>query len=277
MFKPCFIDGNTLDDTWFQLLERTFSIGREYTKTSGSRQGMIMKKLDFVSCFIHYPHTRPLAPIMPQGQAPPTTDEKIENYFTNYLMNPKLLKNEHYKYATWINGSDPEYLEKYDHYSTGRYSCNVNQLGYIINHFQKAGYGNEHCYVHIGNSNTNLEYEGHYMKCPRCNKYYPYDVSLTKCEICHVDLEVDESLRPTTPCLRGLDFGIIDKYLMIHAYFRSNDAFAWPENMGGLTLLNEYVAEQLPGIEPGPMAYTSKSFHCPMDMYEILKQRINKK
>jgi len=273
MFKPCFIEARDLNDCWFQLLERTFFTGREYIKTSGSRQDMKMYKLDFVSCFIHYPHTRPLAPIVPQGQSPPTTERKIEEYFTNYLMNSNLSKNEHYKYSTWINGSNTENLKNYRNNS---YSCFYNQLEFVINHFKTAGYGNEHCYIHIGNANTNLEYYNSYMYCPKCYKYYQHDINHKRCEICDVDLEVDESLRPTTPCLRGLDFGIIDNYLMIHAYFRSNDAFAWPENMGGLTLLNELVAGSLKDINPGPMAYTSKSFHCSNDMYPILKQRLNK-
>lgn len=274
MFKPAFIEGTTLDDTWFQLLERTFSIGREYTKTSGSRQGMKMRKLDFVSCFIHDPHTRPLAPIMPQGQAPITTDENIEKYFTNYLMDSNLDKNEHYKYSVWINGSN---ISSVKNYRDNAYSCYTDQLSFIIRHFKEAGYGNEHCYLHIGNPTTNRIYDVYYMYCNNCKEYFPNHVKLQdRCPACGGNLIVDELTRPTTPCLRGLDFGIIDKYLMIHAYFRSNDAFAWPENMGGLTLLNEFVAEQLPGIEPGPMAYSSKSFHCPEDMYSILKLRLNK-
>lgn len=272
LFKPAFIEARSLDDCWFQLLEKTFSIGRNYIKTSGSRQGMKMRKLDYVSCFIHNPHTRPLAPIMPQGQTPPTTDEKIEKYFTNYLMNSKLAKNEHYKYSTWINGSSKKDIGETDF----SYVCVVKQLDFVIDHFKSSGYGNEHCYIHIGNPDTNLVYYNNYMTCPECHREYPNDIVFTKCEVCGIKLEVDESLRPTTPCLRGLDFGIIEKSLMIHAYFRSHDAFAWPENMGGIVLLNEFVTAHLDGIESGPIAYSSKSFHCPNDMFNILKLRLNK-
>ena len=41
-------------------------------------------------------------------------------------------------------------------------------------------------------------------------------------------------------------------------------------------MLNEYVAEQLDGVKPGPLSFVSKSLHCPEDMMEVLKMRIGK-
>ena len=58
-FRPVFIEGRDINDTWFQLLQAAYDKGRPYVKTSGSRTGMKVYGLDYVAGFIHYPHTRP--------------------------------------------------------------------------------------------------------------------------------------------------------------------------------------------------------------------------
>jgi len=130
-FKPVFIEGRDINDTWFQFLQAAYDKGRPYVKSSGSRTGMKVYGFDYVSGFIHYPHTRPLAPIMPEGIPPVTTDEKIEEYFANYLMDSSLSKNEHYKYSTWIVGGDGK---------NANVSCYINQVDWVINHFKTKGY-----------------------------------------------------------------------------------------------------------------------------------------
>jgi len=268
-FKPCFIEATTIDDCWFQLLTKTYNNGRSYIKSSGSRQGMKMYAFDFVSCFIHYPHTRPLAPIMPEGIPPVTTDEKIEQYFVDYLMNNKLSKNEHYRYSTWINGS------RIEDYNKPHNVCHTDQLSAIINHFQIHGYGNDHCYLTVCNPDSILGYNIEYMYCNKCDKYYARTKD-NKCKECGTELILDEALRPTSPCLRGLDFRIVDGYLTTNVIFRANDLWAWPENIGGITMLNEYISEHLDGVEPGPISYSCKSLHCPEDMFGVLELRIGK-
>jgi len=265
-FKPVFIDAKTIDDCWFQLLQNLFDHGRPYTKTAGSRTGMTMHGFDFVSGFIHYPHTRPLAPIMPPGVPPVTTDENIEKYFTNYLMDSKLEKNEHYKYSTWIVGGEGV---------SDEVSCSISQIDWVINHFKTRGYGNDHCYMVIGNPETSNVYSNEYLICPNCRSGY-YSIEAKRCYKCNSELVIDEAERPTTPCLRGLDFRIVDGYLLTNVIYRAWDIFAWPENMGGFVLLNEYIAEQLDGVEPGPLSFTSKSLHCPEDVFDILRLRIKK-
>lgn len=48
------------------------------------------------------------------------------------------------------------------------------------------------------------------------------------------------------PCLKVIDFKIVHKWLEMHVYFRSWDIFAgFPENIGGLQLLKEYILMHL--------------------------------
>ena len=167
---------------------------------------------------------------MPEGIPPTVTDEELETkYFPNYLMNPELEPMEHYKYSSWINGCD--------HYSEfKRMLPQQTPLEWVIRHFQEKGYGNNHCYINVGNVDSGFNYD------------IPYE---------------NEAERKTSPCLRGLDFKIKDNYLIISCIFRSWDLYAgFPENMGGITLLNEYVAGQLEGVKPGPLAFTSAGLHA---------------
>jgi thymidylate synthase len=72
-----------------------------------------------------------------------------------------------------------------------------------------------------------------------------------------------EAERRTSPCLRGIDFKIKDNYLIMSVIFRSWDLYTgFPENMGGMALLNEYIAEQLDDVKPGPLAFTSAGLHA---------------
>ncbi|MGA1871269.1 MAG: hypothetical protein ACMUJM_22295 [bacterium] len=271
-FRPVFVEGRDIDDTWYQLLQAVYEKGRIYTKTSGSRTGMKVYAFDFVSGFIHYPHNRPLAPRMPEGSTlpPPTNDEKIEKYFVDYLMNSHLSPKEHYKYSTWIVGSSEEHLR-----AGGNHTCPINQVEWLVDHFKVHGYGNTHCYIVVGNPISSLEYNKPYLECPACKILYPRNKE-NICPVCNEKLVINEALRPTTPCLRGLDFRIIEGVLTTNVIYRSWDMFAWPENMGGFTLLNEYIAEQLGDVEPGPLSFVSKSLHCPEDCIEILKMRLGK-
>lgn len=267
MIKPVFIRSNTLGDTWFQLLWEVYKCGRITPIHDGSFAGSNRLEFDFVSGISMYPHQRPLAPIMPEGIAPTTTDEKIEEYFSGYLMNPEFEeheKNEHYKYAQWINGKmfNPQKSnirdisrKKYGELTKRelknyRIEAQESQLEWVIRHFKEKGYGNNHCYINVGDKDSNFAYD------------IPWK---------------DETDRQTSPCLRGLDFKIKDNQLITHVIYRSWDLYAgWPQNMGGFTLLNEYVAEQLEGVKPGPMAFSCSGLHCYNYQIEPLKAILRK-
>lgn len=240
MFKPIFIQGKTLGDTWFQLLSSLWSNGREYLITNGSHAGETRLSFDMVSGFIEYPHQRPLAPILPPTiQAIPTTDDDIEKYFQNYLMNPNLSPGEEYRYSLWIN-------DNIKNPYTGKF---ITAIEWVIEHFKKVGYGNAHCYINIGSNMSNFEYDKPYK---------------------------NETERGTSPCLRGLDFKIKDYKLLIGVIYRSWDLYGgWPENMGGFTLLNEYVCEMLGDVFYGPMAFFSMDLHCYKHQIGALKSVLN--
>jgi thymidylate synthase len=235
-FQPVQIVANDLNDCYFQLLTYVYNHGRKYKIDTGSFAGANRLEFDFCSGFINYPHSRPLTPIMPEGIPPVTTDEKLElEYFPNYLMNPELKGNEHYRYSSWINGTD--------HYNEFKYSpkwedqlIEMTPLEWVIRHFSEKGYGNNHCYINVGNVDSGFNYD------------IPYE---------------HEGERRTSPCLRGIDFKIKDHYLIMSVVFRSWDLYAgFPENMGGLTLLNEYICDQLHDVQPGPLAFTSAGLHA---------------
>ena len=258
-FAPVFIHGRDLDDTWFNLLDYLFRFGREYRIDEGSYAGQKRLTFDFVSGFIDYPHARPLAPNVPESSSlpPPTTDENIEQYFANYIMNSELAENEEYKYGTWIVGGKYQlpkseiFIDESKNegmvWEDSPYVKVPNQINWVINHFIEKGFGNEHCYITIGYPESNFAYD------------VPYN---------------NEMERRTSPCLRGLDFRVVDGVLITHVVYRSWDLVSgWPENMGGFALLNEYVAENLE-IEPGPLSFSCKSLHAYDHAYDYVKARL---
>jgi len=231
IFNPCFVTGTTLGDTWFSLISKLWDEGRRGVLiTEGSHKGSKRIEFDAVFACSSFPHDRPLAPILPPGVGEvPTSDDAIQKYFEEYLMNPKLLPNEEYRYSTWINGKL--------HNPSAKHSGGIEtQIDWVIRHFREKGYGNNHCYIQVGNPESN----------------FAYDISYT-----------NETERRTSPCLRGLDFKIKDNHLLMGVVYRSWDLYGgWPENMGGFTLLNEYVCGMLGDVKPGPMSCFSMGLHC---------------
>lgn len=263
-FKPVFVEATTIGDAWFQLLSACYEKGRRYLITSGSHEGSYRLALDDAAGFIKYPHERPLAPIMPEGSnlPAPTDEESIEKYFVNYLMDSKLSPNEEYRYSTWLaggsykmpvityNGSEREGPLTLEDVVTLRVP---DQIQWCIDHFKKKGFGTEHCWIQLGYPESNHAYD------------IPYK---------------NEIERRTSPCMRGLGLRIVEEegrqYLFTKVVFRSWDLFGgFPENIGGVTLLNEYVANEL-GVDPGPISFTSPSLHCYEHHLEVLKLRLNK-
>ena len=224
-FKPALIEARDLNEAYFLLINACWDNGIKYLITEGSNKGGHRLELPFAAGLVHYPHTRPLAPVMPIGLAPTTNDEKIEEYFNEYLMSAILKPNEEYRYASWINGiMFNESTEEWE-----------SQLEWCIRHFQKKGFGNNHCFITVGDPRTNFNYDKPYK---------------------------NETERRTSPCLRGIDIKIKDNKVILGVVYRSWDLYAgFPENMGGFTLLNEYIASEL-GIEPGPLTFSSQGLHC---------------
>lgn len=226
-----FIDAINLNEAYFQLLSQCWEHGVKYAITEGSNKGGFRIEMPFAAGFIHNPHMRPLSPTMPIGVPPTTTDDKIQDYFTNYLMDPTLSPNEEYRYSSWINNK-----------SFNRYRTNIklfdrweSQLEWCIRHFKEKGHGNNHCYITVGSSTCNFVYDKEY------------------------DNEFD---RRTSPCLRGIDIKIKDGKIILGVVFRSWDLYAgFPENMGGFALLNQFIANEV-GVHEGPLTFVSQGLHC---------------
>ena len=255
--KSIFITEKTLDSMWFSLLSEVYKYGRKNHIDTGSFAGSNRLEFDFVSGTIEYPAVRPLAPIMPDGVPPVTTDKDIEAYFTNYLMDGMhLAKNEDYKYATWLTGGPYKLpVAKFglgtDYVFQGKldvYMHVPNQVDWLIKHYKEKGFGNNHCYIQVGYPESNMAYD------------VPFE---------------NEAERQTSPCLRGIDTHIKDGKLHMLAIFRSWDLYAgWPENMGGITMLGEYIANEL-GIMVGPLSFTSLKLHLYDFQLEAVKARLN--
>ena len=225
-FRPCLIEARDLNEAYFMLINACWDNGVKYLITEGSNKGEHRLELPFAAGFIHYPQTRPLSPIMPIGLSPTTTDEKIQEYFLEYLLNTDLNLNEEYRYSLWING------ELFNKYKEDPWE---SQLEWCIRHLKEKGYGNNHCYITVGSPSINFNYDA------------PYS---------------NETERKTSPCLRGIDIKVKDNKVILGIIYRSWDLYAgFPENMGGFTLLNEFIASEL-GIESGPLTFSSQGLHC---------------
>jgi len=269
-FKPIFLENYTVDDAWFDILNAIYTYGKKYEITSGSYKGEARYSLDYIAGYIHNPH-EPKCPYVPPnfGLPAPTSEEEIEEYFLNYLLNGVTAENEHYKYGTFLVGGElrmpPIHHTITKFYTSqekkllsllGRGIAVPNMIEWVIHHFKEHGYGNEHCYINVGYPELNLGYE------------VPYK---------------DETERLTSPCLRGIGFKVIEDdngnfYLQTDVVFRSWDAVGgWPTNIGGIALLNQYVATFLPRVNPGPIAYSSKGIHAYSFHKDYMEIRLNKK
>lgn len=270
-FKPIFVEGTTLDDTWFKLLAEVYKHGRRNRIDTGSYEKETDRlEFDFVAGSIRYPTSRPLSPrLSGLTVPPPTSDEDIEKYFATYIMNGALEGNEHYKYATWIVGGDYKLptkvtMEHGDEMLVpielpGMVMKVPNALDWIVNHYIEKGYANNHCYIQVGYPESNMAYD------------IPYDTELD---------------RQTSPCLRGIDTKIVEEdglnYLLMNVYFRSWDLWGgWPENMGGMTRLMETICEMISylnpdnPVRPGALSFASKGLHCYWFQLDAVACRLN--
>ena len=259
--KSVFVKEKNLDSMWFRLLKEVYDHGRKNPIHDGSFAGASRLEFDFVAGTIEYPTTRPLAPIMPEGVPPVTTDDEIEHYFVNYLMNSELEGNEHYKYSTWISGGTyrmPKFSGRELYGTDGKelvyrkplgtmYIDVPNQVEWVINHYKNKGFGNNHCYIQVGYPESSLAYD------------IPWK---------------DESERQTSPCLRGIDTHVKNDKLHMAVVFRSWDLYAgFPENMGGMTMLMEYISSEL-GIGIGSLSFSCLKLHCYDFQIKAVEERL---
>jgi len=107
------LTARTIDEAFFQAIRLLFQKGRIYRIDRGSFEGHRRLEYDFITLQITAPGTRPLAPILPQGVAPPTDDGTIENYAATYLMTDAPAPNEQYTYGQYLAAQFPEVIRMY--------------------------------------------------------------------------------------------------------------------------------------------------------------------
>jgi len=256
--KAVFVEEKTIDSMYFKLLSEIYDHGRINKIDSGSFKGSKRLEFDYVSGVIQYPTTRPLAPIMPEGLPSITTDKDIESYFINYLMSSNLEKGEHYKYATFISGGAYKipFLKMANHEgerTLGDWVIVPNQVQWCIDHYKTKGFGNNHCCIKIGYPESSLAYD------------IPYK---------------HETERGTSPCLQLIDTSIVKKsesnYLNFHVVFRSWDLWgAFPVNIGGFTMLMEYMSNELE-VKVGSLSFSSLKLHIYDFQLDVVRKRLGK-
>lgn len=132
------VKAKTINDAWHQAVYLCWKKGLDYKIDKGSYQGQIRRQFDFFACEIEYPETRPLKIEFPEGLSvpPPNTDEQINQYAVNYLLNSEVSKNETYTYGSrMFDFPNPD-------------GSRTNQFEWIIDHFRKYP-GNNHCALTI--------------------------------------------------------------------------------------------------------------------------------
>ena len=133
-----YIEATSIDDAWFQCIAACFDKTRasKYLIQKGSfEKEQSRYQLHSLTLSITNPDVRPLAPILPEGISPLTTDENIEKYFAEYIFGGVACsKNEVYKYSDFI----------------------APNLDFIISTLKETPMTNQLCF-NIGEANTIYE------------------------------------------------------------------------------------------------------------------------
>jgi thymidylate synthase len=253
------VSGTSISDVFHQMLFKFFEKDEaenyinayvtdidagSFGKDKMGDEGGVQQRLqaDLAVAEINYPEARPLGVVFPEnsGIPPVCTQESIEEYFSSYLMNAELSKNETYTYGSRIL-EFPHFTDGgrcgYERQGAGYTKEKFNQLDWIIKHF-KAAPGNNHCCVEIAKG--------------------------------------DDVLLKHAPCLRLISFKIVNGKLNITVFFRSWDFWSgFPTNLGGIQLLNEYVASEI-GIKTGKMFAVSDGLHVYTHNVQFALERLGR-
>jgi len=76
------------------------------------------------------------------------------------------------------------------------------------------------------------------------------------------------------PCLRSLQYKVIDGELNFHIYFRSNDLWnGFPVNMAAIAMLMKYSCADAK-LKPGKFIYFSGGLHIYDHCFDLAKVRL---
>ena len=209
-----FIQERTIEQAWRMTLWACARYGYGYRVEKGSYEGQLRKQLNHLVVLIEEPYTRPLAVRLPEnlGIPAPTSEEKIQTYFYEYLATDTKEEKEDYTYGQYISLQLPRVIE-------------------LLN--RSRGNTNQACMT-IGDQNS---------------------------------INLDDP-----PCLRVVDLKVVDGKLQMSLFFRSWDIFVgFPENIGGLQLLKEYILMHLDfPVEDGPIIAYSSGAHIYEQYFPIV-------
>lgn len=104
VFENNIVRARTIEDAWREIMWCCVRKGYDYPVRGGSYKGQTRRQLDYAVIIIEEPWTRPLAVRTPEncGIPAPTSEEKIEAYFLNYLVGMEKAENEDYTYGQFI-------------------------------------------------------------------------------------------------------------------------------------------------------------------------------
>lgn len=212
------IKERTIEAAWRMALWECARNGYDYRIEKGSYEGQVRRQLDHLTVCITDPYIRPLAVTLPEhlGIPAPTDEDRIYQYFYEYLVCDTKTDKEDYTYAQYIH----------------------TQLSRVIE------------LLNTSKGNTN--------------------------QAC-MNVGDDQSIFLTDPpCLRLVDFKVVLGRLNMIVYFRSHDLFAaFPENMGGLQLLKEFVLMHLNfPVDDGQVIAYSSGAHI-YEMYFPIVNQLN--
>jgi thymidylate synthase len=248
------IRATTLADSWFQLIYALVraNVGRTvYTIDKGSYVGQKRLEFNYAVVQIDHPEVRPLIPDLPPHiniPAPVESMEYVEEYFSNYLMNPQLEENETYKYATWLAPGAERVIEQL------RSAPGNNQAAISLGGFALGSDKHEKALISVESPTVNIKVR----------------------DVIDTDNMIDPATGQRDPaCLRLVDFRYTEEGLLhMFVYFRSWDLWGgYPANLAGLQLYKEYIAESI-GAKPGKTIAQSKGLHLYDHAIDVAAQRL---
>lgn len=203
--KAVFIKAFDINDAWYQCIQKALEVGHEYLITRGSYEGQKRKEFDFITVQITNPGNRPLAPIVPAGLPPPTTNDAIEKYCMEYLATDQKKPDEDYTYGQRLNNplaslTNQENLELK--------MQNVNQIEEVIRMYEEGGHGTNQATMEIA---------------------MPFDIKLKDPPCLRL---IDTRIR-----YRKLHFMVYFRSWDLVSGF--------PANLGALQLLKEHMAKEI--------------------------------
>lgn len=299
MIKQFQVNAVSIADAWFQLIYNLADYGYKQTIQTGSFEGEYRMQYPGVAFFISNPDTDMIPYIPTELNIPsPTTQEYVEDYFVDYIMNPELSENETYRYSSRINKLMPngktqlqDIIDEMAINPLGnQYTCEIGSPDDRAVCFGKDGKLDPPCLRlidfkvvpdHIytkGKYTSNVVNKG---SVPGTSGYYDY-----KCNVCGHAWICGTKL-PCTKCHPEItDDNINDTELLltVSVFFRSWDLWAaLPTNLGGIELLKQYVISEVNHragkelLKNGPMFAYSSGLHTYGYQEELVKIRTRRR